>query len=175
MAPPEHPTALHTSQADRSSSALLPTSTQPPPPYENESRCGPLIENPSEDGAENGTWVTVHYTSVCYSQSFDVEASKLIKAQKSGSSLSGTSPPGSSPLPCPEPDSLPAKVPEFYQAITEIDEAHSDLQEHAKAICDITQKLLDLQFKISTIQEYWLRQGWDDMAHDVIPILDSGG
>lgn len=74
----------------------------------------------------------------------------------------------------PDSERLPVKVPEFYRALTEFDEAHSDLQGHARAIYHITKKLLELQQEISTIHEYWMDVGMHEVAHDVIPILDSG-
>ncbi|KAJ3515696.1 hypothetical protein NMY22_g14386 [Coprinellus aureogranulatus] len=80
----------------------------------------------------------------------------------------------SSEFPLDHPETLPVKVPELYRALSRFDEAHSDLQTHAKAICDITKEMFDIQREMSKIHEYWLDEGMYDVAHDVLPILDTG-
>ncbi|TEB31009.1 hypothetical protein FA13DRAFT_1791737 [Coprinellus micaceus] len=80
--------------------------------------------------------------------------------------------PGSPPQPPFELEEAPPKLPEFYQALSRFEEAHSDLQGHAKAICDITKSLFDIQQDLSKIHEYWMEVGLHDFAHDVIPIID---
>ncbi|TEB23230.1 hypothetical protein FA13DRAFT_1715481 [Coprinellus micaceus] len=82
--------------------------------------------------------------------------------------------PGSPPQPPFELEEAPPKLPEFYQALSRFEEAHSDLQGHAEAICKITRALFDIQHDLSKIHEYWMEVGLHDFAHDVIPIIDCG-
>ncbi|KAJ3512232.1 hypothetical protein NMY22_g15395 [Coprinellus aureogranulatus] len=62
---------------------------------------------------------------------------------------------------------------EAIEALTKFDEAHWVLQGHARAICDITKTLLNIQQEIMGIHEHWMRQGMHELAHDLIPILDE--
>ncbi|KAJ3540491.1 hypothetical protein NMY22_g4268 [Coprinellus aureogranulatus] len=64
------------------------------------------------------------------------------------------------------------RVPEFRAAVSQFQEEHTTLRGHAIAICNITKRLLDLRRTIFTIQEWWMHNDMEGMAHDVIPILD---
>lgn len=63
---------------------------------------------------------------------------------------------------------------EFYKALSRFDEEHANLQGHAKAIHTITKTLFDIEHDLSEIHEYWMEAGLEDVAHDVVPLLDIG-
>ncbi|KAJ3503278.1 hypothetical protein NMY22_g18306 [Coprinellus aureogranulatus] len=131
-----------------------PLSYEPSPPSYGEARRSAIENDLSETRTSMGAWVIIRCPE-------DSSSTPIL------GDLHNPSPP------LENPESFPEKIPEFYQALTEFDEAHSNLQGHARAICSITKKLLAIQKEISDIHEYWLEKGMHDVAHDVIPILDS--
>ncbi|KAJ3531755.1 hypothetical protein NMY22_g8021 [Coprinellus aureogranulatus] len=124
------------------------------------------------------TWVTVRYKAGGHTPSLGNDPFEFLVASRAHQNFRNAfcvSRPGSI-SPCkPEvedSESLPPKVPEFIEAVTKIDQAHTDLQGHAKAICHITQDLVDLQQEISQIHNFWLEQ-WPEVAFNSLPIIDG--
>lgn len=147
-----------------------PPSDALPPTYQQ----AQLDASSCQDDEADGMWISVQCKKVGHLHEARTFRSYIYapfqESQHNLSKLTSATP----AQPQYEPETAPPGLPEFYQALSKFEEAHSDLQGHAKAICKITKSLFDLQRDLAKIHEHWMETGMHDFAHDVLPILDCG-
>lgn len=64
------------------------------------------------------------------------------------------------------------KLQEFHDEVSQFERAHGTLQAHARGVAQCTGLLLRSRSNLCRIHEWWMDNGMNEVAHDLIPILD---
>ncbi|TEB20794.1 hypothetical protein FA13DRAFT_1742649 [Coprinellus micaceus] len=67
------------------------------------------------------------------------------------------------------------KLQEFHDEVSQFERAHATLQAHARGVAQCTGLLLRSRSNLCRIHEWWMDNGMNEVAHDLIPILDITG
>ncbi|KAJ3511510.1 hypothetical protein NMY22_g15623 [Coprinellus aureogranulatus] len=146
-----------------------------PPPTYSQARCHAVYGTtspPADDGEPEENCLTIRWNPSGNNEPY----LPPLPSAANPSATSSTAAPGQAEVrPQAEarhPESQVPKVPEFREAISKFERAHSDLQAYATAICDITKEMHGLKDTMFSIQEFWMDNGQQDLARGVLPILD---
>ncbi|KAJ3520308.1 hypothetical protein NMY22_g12814 [Coprinellus aureogranulatus] len=147
-----------------------------PPPTYSQARCHAVygsMSPPADTGDPKENSLTIRWNPSGNNEPY----LPPLPSAASPSATSPTAAPGQTDVVRPQaearhPESQVPKVPEFREAISKFERAHSDIQAYATAICDITKEMHGLKDTMFSIQEFWMDNGQQELAHGVLPILD---